>query len=151
MRVSLFVTCLVDQLWSSVGTSTVEVLRRAGCTVEFDDRQTCCGQPAFNTGYRQEARKLAQRFIEISEDSMAEAIVSSLLPPVHIAVIAASSICRTLGEALLGLRRNGGSESGLSRTVTLITGPSRTADIELTLAIGVHGPQELFVILDTAS
>lgn len=76
MRVSLFVTCLVDQLWPSVGTSAVEVLRRAGCEVEFDQRQTCCGQPAFNTGYRNEARALARRFIEIFESSKADAIVS---------------------------------------------------------------------------
>src|SRR5438876_627402 len=76
MKVALFVTCLVDQLWSSVGTSTVAVLRRAGCTVEFDERQTCCGQPAFNTGYRHEARSVAQRFIELCEASDAEAIVS---------------------------------------------------------------------------
>ncbi len=76
MKVSLFVTCLVDQMWSSIGASTVEVLRRVGCDVEFDDRQTCCGQPAFNTGYRNEARQLAQRFIRIFEDSKAEAIVS---------------------------------------------------------------------------
>ena len=76
MRVGLFVTCLVDQLWPSIGASTVEVLRRAGCNVEFDDRQTCCGQPAFNTGYVVEAQKLARRFIEICEESQAEAIVS---------------------------------------------------------------------------
>src|SRR5436309_6025074 len=76
MRVSLFVTCLVDQLWSDVGACTVEVLRRVGCEVEFDERQTCCGQPAFNTGYRPEARELAQRFIRIFEASDAEAIVS---------------------------------------------------------------------------
>jgi len=76
MKVSLFVTCLVDQLWSSVGASSVEVLRRVGCEVEFDDRQTCCAQPAFNTGYRDEARDVAKRFIEIFEDSNADAIVS---------------------------------------------------------------------------
>lgn len=76
MRVSLFVTCLVDQLWPSIGVGAVEVLRRAGCEVEFDARQTCCGQPAFNTGYRQEARSLAARFIEIFEESKADAIVS---------------------------------------------------------------------------
>lgn len=75
MKVSLFVTCLVDQLCPNVGTSTVAVLRRSGCEVEFDERQTCCGQPAFNTGYRSEARKLAKRFIEIFERSDAEAIV----------------------------------------------------------------------------
>ena len=76
MRVSLFITCLVDQLWPAVGMSAVEVLRRAGCVVVFDERQTCCGQPAFNTGYRSEARRLAQRFIEIFEEAGSDAIVS---------------------------------------------------------------------------
>lgn len=76
MKVSLFVTCLVDQLWTSVGASTVEVLRRVGCEVEFDDRQTCCAQPAFNTGYRDEARDVARRFIQMFEESDAEAIIS---------------------------------------------------------------------------
>ena len=76
MKVSLFVTCIVDQMWSSIGTSCVDVLRRVGCEVEFDERQTCCGQPAFNTGYRDEARRVAQRFIEVFEASKAAAIVS---------------------------------------------------------------------------
>lgn len=76
MKVSLFVTCIVDQLFPKVGESTVNVLRRAGCEVEFDDRQTCCGQPAFNSGYRTEARGFAERFIEIFESSDADAIVS---------------------------------------------------------------------------
>jgi len=73
MRVSLFVTCLVDQIWPSIGTSAVRVLRRAGCEVSFDPRQTCCGQPAFNTGYRKEAQVLARHWIEIFEG--AEAVV----------------------------------------------------------------------------
>lgn len=76
MRVSLFATCLVDQLWPSVATSTVEVLRRVGCEVTFDPRQTCCGQPAYNTGYRGDLRTLAERFIEIFEDDRIDAVVS---------------------------------------------------------------------------
>ena len=52
------------------------MLRRVGCEVEFDDRQTCCGQPAFNTGYRKEALLVAKRFIEVFEESNADAIVS---------------------------------------------------------------------------
>jgi len=76
MKVALFVTCLVDQLCPNVGVAAVKVLRRAGCEVTFDERQTCCGQPAFNTGYRKEARKFAERFIEIFEDSDADFIVS---------------------------------------------------------------------------
>ena len=76
MKVSLFITCLVDQLCPQVGVAAVAVLRRAGCELAFDERQTCCGQPAFNTGYRKEARKFAERFIEIFEASDAAAIVS---------------------------------------------------------------------------
>jgi L-lactate dehydrogenase complex protein LldE len=66
----------VDQLFPNVGVSAVRVLRKSGCEVVFDERQTCCGQPAFNTGYRKEARKFAERFIEIFEESDADAIVS---------------------------------------------------------------------------
>lgn len=76
MMVSLFVTCLVDQLWTNIGLSSVAVLRRVGCEVEFDQRQTCCAQPAYNTGYADEARQVARRFITIFEASKADAIVS---------------------------------------------------------------------------
>jgi L-lactate dehydrogenase complex protein LldE len=75
VKIAFFVTCLIDQICPNVGMNAVEVLRRAGCEVVFDERQTCCGQPAFNTGYRKEARKFAKRFIEIFEESDAEAIV----------------------------------------------------------------------------
>src|SRR5437867_4786958 len=75
MRVSLFVTCLADQLWPAAAVGAVRVLRRVGCDVEFDERQTCCGQPAFNTGYRAEARRVAERFIELCEAGNTEAIV----------------------------------------------------------------------------
>ena len=74
-RVALFVTCLADQFWPSAAIAAAEVLRRVGCSVDFDARQTCCGQPAFNTGYRREARTLARRTIEIFESSAADAIV----------------------------------------------------------------------------
>ncbi|HXI24291.1 MAG TPA: lactate utilization protein [Pyrinomonadaceae bacterium] len=70
--------------------------------------------------------------------------LASLVPPVHVAIIEAGRIRRTMSE-ILQLIKN--SEVGLSRTVTFITGPSRTSDIELTLAIGVHGPGELHVIV----
>ena len=70
----------------------------------------------------------------------------SLVPPVHIAIINASSIRETLSDVLALLRK----DQEISPSVTFITGPSRTADIELTLAIGVHGPQELYVIVNTA-
>jgi L-lactate dehydrogenase complex protein LldG len=68
----------------------------------------------------------------------------SLVPPVHIAIVNASAIVETLGEALAWLRK----DKEISPAITFITGPSRTADIELTLTIGVHGPQELYVIVN---
>ena len=67
----------------------------------------------------------------------------SLVPPVHIAIVDASKIFETLGEALTFIHTN-----EISPAVTFITGPSRTADIELTLTVGVHGPQELYVIIN---
>ncbi len=64
MRVALFVTCLVDQLFPQVGEAAVAVLRRAGVEVRFPRGQTCCGQVAFNAGFWQEARRLARRLVE---------------------------------------------------------------------------------------
>src|SRR6185369_8758092 len=68
----------------------------------------------------------------------------SLLPPVHVAIVRSDDICLTMGEALKQLR---GRQEEMSRAITFITGPSRTADIELTLTVGVHGPKELYVII----
>jgi L-lactate dehydrogenase complex protein LldG len=67
--------------------------------------------------------------------------LTSLVPPVHVCILKAENIRQTLGEILELVHRD------LSRTVTFITGASRTSDIELTLAIGVHGPRELHVIV----
>ena len=66
-RVSLFVTCLVDQLFPKIGLSMAAVLERLGYRVDFPERQTCCGQPAFNSGYRSEARAMARHFVETFE------------------------------------------------------------------------------------
>jgi len=68
-RVFLFVTCIVDQLFPAIGIAMTEVLERLGYEVEFLDRQTCCGQPAFNTGYRDEARTVARHFLEVFQDA----------------------------------------------------------------------------------
>lgn len=69
MKVSVFVTCLIDQLFPEVGLGTVKILKKLGLDVEFDSRQTCCGQPAFNTGYNEEARRVAEHFLEVFQDS----------------------------------------------------------------------------------
>lgn len=74
MRVSLFVTCLVDQLFPDVGVSTVRLLRRLGCEVEFPSSQTCCGQPAWNCGYDSDAKSVALSLLDAFESS--EVVVS---------------------------------------------------------------------------
>ncbi|AOM82492.1 (Fe-S)-binding protein [Salisediminibacterium beveridgei] len=75
MKVSLFLTCLADVVYpSSVGQSSVEVLERLGCEVDFPKQQTCCGQPAFNSGFHRESRDVAKHMIKVFEN--AEYVVS---------------------------------------------------------------------------
>ncbi len=80
-QVTLFIQCLVDAVRPEVGEAMVEVLRRLDCRLDCPTEQTCCGQPAFNAGYRREAKRAARRFIEIFED--AEAIVGPSGSCVH--------------------------------------------------------------------
>ncbi|HEY2014153.1 MAG TPA: (Fe-S)-binding protein, partial [Bryobacteraceae bacterium] len=68
-RVSLFVTCMVDQLFPKIGMAMAGVLERLGYQVDFPEEQTCCGQPAFNSGYRAEARTVARHFLKTFESS----------------------------------------------------------------------------------
>ena len=67
--VSLFVTCLVDQLFPPVGLAMAEVLERIGYSIDFRQAQTCCGQPAFNSGHREPAREVARYFLDTFEDA----------------------------------------------------------------------------------
>lgn len=73
-RVSLFVTCMVDMLYPGTGIAVVDLLEYLGVEVDFPAEQTCCGQPAFNAGYRHEARKVAIQFLKAFKD--AEVIVA---------------------------------------------------------------------------
>lgn len=73
-RVALFVTCLVDLLYPEVGEATVALLREQGVDVEFPESQTCCGQPPFNSGFREEARRMGRTLLAAFEG--AEAVVS---------------------------------------------------------------------------
>ena len=67
VRVTLFVTCVVDQFYPEIGESVVNVLERQGVSVDFPAAQTCCGQPAFNAGFTDDARAVAERFLEVFE------------------------------------------------------------------------------------
>ena len=66
-RVGLFVTCLVDLFRPQVGFAAVKLLEAAGCAVEIPAAQTCCGQPAYNSGDRPGARAVALTVIEAFE------------------------------------------------------------------------------------
>ena len=80
-RVALFVTCMVDMLYPGVGIAACELLEKNGIQVLFPEEQTCCGQPAFNAGYRNEARKLARRFISIFGPLVDSGEVDAIVAP----------------------------------------------------------------------
>ncbi len=63
--VGLFIPCYVDQLYPHVGMATVELLEKCGVHVEFPAAQTCCGQPMANTGCTEQARPLAEKFLQV--------------------------------------------------------------------------------------
>jgi len=67
--VSLFIQCLVDSMYPEVGDSMITIFDRLKIPVKYPEGQTCCGQPAFNSGYRNEAAAAAKRFIELFESS----------------------------------------------------------------------------------
>jgi L-lactate dehydrogenase complex protein LldE len=77
MRVQLLVTCLVDRFFPDTGMAVVSVLERLGVEVECPDAQTCCGQPAFNAGYLDDARALARHTIDLLSKTTDPIVVPS--------------------------------------------------------------------------
>ena len=67
VRVALFVPCYVDLINPEVGVSVVQILRRLGVEVIYPEDQTCCGQPAFNSGFFDEARGVARHLLSVFE------------------------------------------------------------------------------------
>ena len=76
VKASLFVTCVIDQFYPEVGESVVRVLRRLGVNLDFPEGQTCCGQPAFNSGFWSDAKPLAERFLGEFRDKSAIVVPS---------------------------------------------------------------------------
>ena len=64
MNVQLFIPCFVGQLFPETACNMVKVLEKAGCTVTYNEGQTCCGQPAFNAGFWDEARTVCSKFLK---------------------------------------------------------------------------------------
>jgi len=63
MEVQLFIPCYIDLLYPETGFNTIKILEKAGCRVHYNPKQTCCGQPAFNSGYWKESASLAEKFL----------------------------------------------------------------------------------------
>ena len=176
---AVFIPCFVDQLAPQAGLDMARVLRRIGCEEEYRPEQTCCGQPAFNTGYWQDARELRRmapawpggRSLRWSSEgapneasqatiTLAEALVAStgsalvsascggrgasVVAPCHIVNARLEQLVPDMDAALARAQESG----AVSRNsfLGLITGSSRTADIEKILVMGAHGPRRLVVV-----
>jgi L-lactate dehydrogenase complex protein LldE len=63
MEVQLFIPCFMDQLYPDTAFNVVKVLEKAGCTVRYNESQTCCGQPAYNAGFREESKSVCRKFL----------------------------------------------------------------------------------------
>jgi L-lactate dehydrogenase complex protein LldE len=76
-RVQLLVTCLVDRLFPDTGLAVVRLLERLGVAVDYPEAQTCCGQPAFNAGFRDDALAMARRTIDVFSANPAPVVIPS--------------------------------------------------------------------------
>lgn len=133
-----------------IALSNSLVLERLVNLIAVEVSEVCIAPTAadlfsFDVGVTTAQGAIAETGTLVLDSSRERHRLTSLVPPVHIAIIDAAQIHRTLGEALSALQSE---NNEISSIVTFVTGPSRTADIELTLAIGVHGPQELYVIVN---
>jgi L-lactate dehydrogenase complex protein LldE len=64
MEIDLFIPCFIDQFYPQTERNTRKILEKAGIKVNFNKKQTCCGQPLFNSGYRKQALPLAEKFLK---------------------------------------------------------------------------------------
>jgi L-lactate dehydrogenase complex protein LldG len=128
-RIAISDSPLVAELMRDVAGA--EILRNAPASELFD-----C-----DLGITSAQWGIAETGTLVLESERESHRLTSLVPPVHLCILEAVNIRQTLGEILETISKD------LNRTVTFITGASRTSDIELTLAIGVHGPKELHVIV----
>lgn len=62
--VDIFIPCFIDQMYPETGFNMVKILRELGCEVRYNENQTCCGQPAFNAGFFDEAREVGEKFLK---------------------------------------------------------------------------------------
>ena len=104
MRVALFVTCLADHYFAEAAADTVRLLRHLGCDVAFPADQTCCGQPAYNAGRHQEARRMARHALDVFGGAPAE-------PTAADAVVVPSGSCATMVKKFYPRLLAGGADT----------------------------------------
>ena len=63
MIVDIFIPCFIDQIYPQTAMNMVKILEKAGCGVNYNIEQTCCGQPAFNSGYWDACKEIGEKFI----------------------------------------------------------------------------------------
>jgi len=135
----------LDRLLESIGVAPVDArpARGAAARASAIDEQA-----AATVGITGVDAAVAESGTLVLAGGAGRGRLASLLAPVHVAIVRESQVVRGLGEALLRLRTLYGDSMLADRSnVTFITGPSRTADIELTLTLGVHGPREVHVLI----
>jgi L-lactate dehydrogenase complex protein LldG len=134
--------------WEEIGCRGLdEALRQAGVEIGHDGTPAdVAGVPVGITGAE---AALADTGTLVSRNGPGRSPLASLLPPVHIALLDARSIFPDMQSYFDSLSGEGGAARhvGESSTLVFIDGPSRTADIEQTLTLGVHGPRELTVVV----
>jgi L-lactate dehydrogenase complex protein LldG len=134
----------LDRLMESIGVSRADARG-----TRADSRKTAIERWSMaSVGITGVDAAIAESGTLVLAGGAGRARLASLLAPVHVAIVRESQIVVGLGEALARLRSLYGEGMLIDRSnVTFITGPSRTADIELTLTLGVHGPREVHVVL----
>jgi L-lactate dehydrogenase complex protein LldE len=101
-KVAMFIPCFVDQMAPEIGLDMARVLRRTGFELEFRPEQTCCGQPAFNSGYWKDAKPVAEMFVKIFKS--AEVVVcpsgscTTMVRSFYPELLADSPLCRDAQE-----------------------------------------------------
>ena len=125
MKVALFVTCLADHYFAEAAADTVRLLRHLGCEVSFPAAQTCCGQPAYNAGRHDEARRMAEHALEVFAGAPGE-------PTAADAVVLPSGSCATMVKKFYPRLFRDGASSGDragARTVVAAALAERTWDL----------------------
>ena len=151
-RVQLFVTCVVDQFFPEVGEAVVEVLRALDVEVEFDTSQTCCGQPAFNSGFWDEARPVARRLLGQLDPSVPVIVPSgsctAMIRNYYEELFAEDTVnlarVRALGANVYEFSEFLVDRIGLAELGRLFHAPS-TDDVEVAFHEACHAKRELGV------